>query len=170
MASCATCKSTIMFGGVRDGARRYCNANCHAQDEFVRFAQTIPSGTVQQAAAQIHRGRCPSCQGSGPVEYHVSHRVWSLAVVTQWRARPAVCCRRCANRRKLGDALFSALAGWWGFPWGFLMTPVQIVRNLAGLRFSDPVQSQPSDALLNHVRLVLAQDVLERQQRVAARA
>jgi len=167
MASCATCNSTIMFGGVRDGARRYCNAACHAKDELVRVAQTIPGATVQQAAAQVYRGRCPSCQGSGPVEYHLSHRVWSLAVVTQWSARPAICCRRCANRKKLGDALFSALAGWWGFPWGLLVTPVQIAKNLAGLRFSDPVASHPSNALLNHVRLALAEDVLARQQRGA---
>lgn len=168
MASCATCNSTILFGGVRDGARRYCNETCHGRDEFVRFAQTIPGATVQQAAEQVYRGRCPSCQGSGPVEYHLSHRVWSLLVVTQWADRPAVCCRRCANRRRLADALFCAVLGWWGVPWGLVMTPVQLVKNLAGLRFSQPAMSRPSHDLLEHVRRALAADAIERHQRMAA--
>lgn len=26
----------------------------------------------------------------------------------------------------------SMLFGWWGFPWGFIFTPISIVRNLSG--------------------------------------
>jgi hypothetical protein len=166
MASCATCNTTILFGGVRDGARRYCNQSCYQKDEFVRFAAKIPAATVLQTADQVYRGRCPSCQGTGPVEYHVSHRVWSLLVVTQWVDRPTVCCRRCANRRKLADALFCAVAGWWGFPWGLVLTPVRIVKNLAGLRWSDAVMSRPSNELLGHVRMTLAANAIARHQRM----
>lgn len=166
MASCATCNSTIVFGGVRDGARRYCNQDCYAQDELVRLAKTIPAATVHQAALEIWRGRCPSCRGEGPVEYHVSHRVWSLMVVTQWVDRPDVCCRRCGNRRRLADALFSAAFGWWGFPWGVILTPVKIAKNLAGLRLSGPVMSHPSKELLDHVRMALAADAIARHQRM----
>lgn len=28
--------------------------------------------------------------------------------------------------------LLSLVAGWWGFPWGFIFTPIAVVRNLGG--------------------------------------
>jgi len=28
--------------------------------------------------------------------------------------------------------LLSLIAGWWGFPWGFIHTPIALVRNLSG--------------------------------------
>ena len=52
--------------------------------------------------------------------------------------------------------------GWWGFPWGLLMTPIQIVRNFAGL-FSSPDPDTPSEDMENIVRVMIAQDILEQQ-------
>lgn len=165
MPTCATCKSTILFGGVRDGTRRYCNPTCHGKDELVRIAQQIPGTTVHEAAEQIHRGPCPRCRGSGPVELHTSHRVWSMLVVTQSVDEPVVCCTRCANRRRLRAALFCALLGWWGFPWGLLLTPLQIARNLSGLRSSPQRVGHPSHELLQHVRMALAAQALPHHPR-----
>jgi hypothetical protein len=92
------------------------------------------------------------------VDVHVSYRVWSAAIVTSWSSRPAVSCGGCGTKRKLGDALFSLVLGWWGLPWGVVITPVQIVRNLVGLA-RKPAPGQPSPALENMVRLNMAQSL-----------
>lgn len=79
-------------------------------------------------------GACPKCGKSGsPVDVRVSHRAISLLVVTRWSSHKAVCCRRCHVRALLGNTLITLLLGWWGFPFGLLMTPVQVLRNLYAL-------------------------------------
>ena len=70
-------------------------------------------------------------------------------------------------RARLGDLLFSLLFGWWGFPWGFLMTPVQLARNIAGL-VSSPDTTRPSAQLARMVRLHLAANAIEAQQKQRA--
>jgi hypothetical protein len=60
-------------------------------------------------------------------------------------------------------ALFSLLAGWWGFPWGLILTPVQVIRNVVGMsRAYDPYN--PSPQLEASVRLSLGARLLARQQ------
>ena len=67
--------------------------------------------------------------------------------MTSWSSKPHICCRSCGNKTRMGAALFSLLFGWWGVPWGFIMTPVQVVKNVAGImRGSD--HPGPSDELL----------------------
>jgi len=62
------------------------------------------------------------------------------------RSRPLICCRSCGVKSKLGSTAYSALLGWWGFRWGILITPLQIVRNFGGM-FTAPDPSQPSAKL-----------------------
>jgi hypothetical protein len=52
--------------------------------------------------------------------------------------------------RQLAGAISSLLVGWWGFPWGLIYTPVQIVRNIGALK-NPPDPSRPSDALRKSV-------------------
>jgi hypothetical protein len=47
------------------------------------------------------------------------------------------------------------VAGWWGFPWGLLMTPVQITRNAWKLA-TPPNPAEPSPRLVQDARLQLA--------------
>jgi hypothetical protein len=56
------------------------------------------------------------------------------------------------------------MLGWWGFPFGVIFTPVQIVRNVIGLcRSPDPMQ--PSGQLENMIKLDLGtQMVLASEQ------
>lgn len=155
MATCGYCSTTILFGGKRDGTTKFCNDKCLQQGQLVSIASAIPSDVIKRYTDDVHQGSCPRCDGPGPVDVHISYRVWSAAVVTSWSSRPAVSCNSCGTKRKLSDALFSLLLGWWGLPWGFLITPVQIVRNLIGLvRKSSP--DQPSPALEKMVRLNIA--------------
>lgn len=163
MAKCAYCNSTILFGGARDGDLRFCNSLCLKNGVAVRLAKRIPDEMIQGEVEAIHHGPCPQCSGPGPVDVHVSYRVWSALVMTSWQSRPQLCCPSCGVRNKLGDALFSLVLGWWGVPWGFLITPIQIVRNLAGLAFA-PDPCKPSKALAMIVRTHMAQRFLEERQ------
>jgi hypothetical protein len=65
------------------------------------------------------------------------------------------------------DAIFSFLFGWWGFPWGILVTPVQVVRNIVNL-VKNPDEKKPSETLRNIVRQSIASNLLTEQQKKAA--
>lgn len=58
---------------------------------------------------------------------------------------------------------YCGMLGWWGFPWGFLVTPVQILRNFAGM-VAGPSASQPSAQLEKLVKLNLAHQLLTAPQ------
>jgi hypothetical protein len=167
MAACAYCETSILFGGTREGDLRFCNADCQQKGFVAVVAQQVPDGVVSEQVSRVHQGLCPKCGGSGPVDVHTSYRVWSALLMTSWSSRPHVVCRSCGSRARLGDLLFSLLFGWWGFPWGFVMTPVQLVRNIAGL-VSSPDPTLPSAQLSRIVRLHLAANAIEAQQKQRA--
>jgi hypothetical protein len=157
MASCATCGTTIVFGGKKDGDQRFCDARCQGAATLARAAASIPDDAVREEANAIQRGPCPCCgRRNGPVDLHRTFRVHSALVVTSWSSRARISCRPCATRRRLLDTLYCAALGWWGLPWGLLMTPIQIVRNLAGLFGRDTPLGAASPALMQTVRLQLA--------------
>ena len=155
MASCDYCNSMILFGGRRNGDLRFCNEKCEANGALALAARQLPADHVARELAKVHAGQCPKCGGEGPVDVHTSYKVWSALVMTQWSSNPTVCCRGCGTKQRIGDTVYSAVLGWWGFPWGILMTPVQVTRNVAGF-FGGPDPSSPSPALEKIVRLHLA--------------
>lgn len=165
MARCDYCGTTILFGGVRDGGRRFCNENCHQQGFLLVLADQVPENLVFPYVRQAHEGNCPKCGGPGPIDVHTSYTVWSALVLTSWRSRPEVCCQWCGTKSKIGGALSSALLGWWGLPWGLIITPLQVVRNIGGLFFT-PNPTRPSALLERIVRVNLAAQLVEhdRQQ------
>jgi hypothetical protein len=57
------------------------------------------------------------------------------------------------------DRILSFALGWWGLPWGIVMTAIQCGRNIAAL-FSQPDALRPSQRLQRIVRLGLAEEVL----------
>jgi hypothetical protein len=61
--------------------------------------------------------------------------------------------------------LLSALVGWWGVPFGLVITPVQIIRNLLGLLSSGP-SLEPSAELEKRVRLAIAAQLVEESRQV----
>ena len=155
MASCAACGETILFGGVKDGDLRFCNANCHGKATLVSAAELVPESVAIEFARQIHQGLCPRCQGSGPVEVHTAHWVWSALAFTRWGSQQQVSCRRCAVKTQAGKLALSTVFGWWGFPWGLVFTPVQITRNIIAIA-SPPKSTEPSAKLVQVARVHLA--------------
>ncbi len=133
MAKCDYCGSSILFGGVREGNVRFCNERCYNKGYVLMLSQEIPQDILQHKVNEVRQGLCPKCEGTGPVNVHTSHRVWSALFLTSWSSKPQICCRRCGMKSQIGNAMFSFLFGWWGFPWGFIYTPVQVIRNITGM-------------------------------------
>jgi len=155
MAKCDYCCSTIIFGGKNDVNGRFCNQKCQSRGGLLAISRQLPDATVQDQLLKTHQGRCPRCQGPGPVDVHVSHKVWSALVLTSWSSAPQISCRACGMKSQATGALFSLFLGWWGFPWGLILTPVQIGRNLFGMAHT-PESSHPSPQLEKTVRMSLA--------------
>jgi len=170
MAKCDYCGSTIIFGGKRDANGRFCNQKCQARGTLLAMSRQIPETAVQEQVWKFHQGPCPKCNGSGPVDVHVSHKVWSAIALTQWSSMPQTSCRSCGVKSQVGGALFSLLLGWWGFPWGLLLTPIQIGRNVFGI-IRPPEPAKPSAQLEKIVRMMMAAQASRQPaaQAVAAR-
>lgn len=163
MAACHYCRTTILFGGVKDGSLRYCDDRCWNGAAVLSYAEAVDPAEILRLTAQVHMGQCPRCEGSGPVDVHNAYVVWSLLIITQWRTEPHMCCRSCGVSRQVRATLISLVAGWWGIPWGLVLTPVQIVRNiLAILRPPDPLR--PSEQLERQVRLSVGANILQSVQ------
>jgi hypothetical protein len=126
MAKCDYCGSTVIFGGKREGELRFCNDRCRARGQMLSLSGQLPESSVQQSLWSVHQGNCPKCQGPGPVDVHVSHWVWSALLLTRWSSTPQISCRLCGTRSQLAGAGFSLALGWWGVPWGFIVTPIQV--------------------------------------------
>src|SRR5438477_6863991 len=141
MAKCSYVCTTIIFGGKREGELRFCNDKCKSAGILLIAPQQLPDSVIQSKVWKVHQGNCPRCNGPGPVDVHTSYQVWSALLLTSWKSRPQISCRSCGIRSQLGDAAFCLVLGWWGFPWGLILTPIQICRNLIGVvRGVDPVQ------------------------------
>jgi hypothetical protein len=133
MAKCGYCGSTILIGGLSAGNQRFCNKRCLTNAQVLSLGQRLPANIVDQQVEEVFHGNCPRCRGLGPIDVHKVHRVWSALVLTRWSTAAQLSCRSCATKSQLAGVLFSALLGWWGFPWGLVLTPVQIGRNIAGM-------------------------------------
>lgn len=164
MAKCDYCSSTIIFGGKSDGNGRFCNQRCQGHGRLLALSRKLPEAAVQEQVWKTHQGPCPKCDGPGPVDVHVSHKVWSALVLTSWSSTPQMSCRSCGLKSQLASTVFSLALGWWGFPWGLVLTPVQIGRNLLAMaRPQEP--SKPSAQLEKIVSMTIASNAL--RQRLA---
>jgi len=166
MAQCGYCGTTIIFGGVRDGDQRFCNKRCHQNGYVLRVAQHVPADVLDRQTEEVFRGNCPRCRGLGPIDVHKVHKVWSAILLTTWNSSQQVCCRSCATKSQLGGVLFSLLLGWWGFPWGLILTPVQITRNIVGM-CAGPHPSHPSAELRTLVQVTLGAKIIQASQKAA---
>lgn len=118
---------------------------------------------VEHDGGRSPRRAMSPVRAPGPVDVHKAHQVWSALFFTSWSSEPHVCCRSCGIKKQSGSLLFSVLLGWWGFPWGLIMTPVQISRNIIAMAKA-PHPLRPSPDLEQAVRLNIAARLLEEQQ------
>jgi hypothetical protein len=166
MAKCGYCGSTILIGGVRAGDQRFCNNRCRQSAYILSITKNVPNDVLERNVEEIWRGNCPKCRGLGPVDVHKIYEVWSILVLTRWSTLSQISCRSCGVKRQLGGTLFSLFCGWWGFPWGLILTPVQITRNIAGM-CSGPDTSRPSEDLRKRVLVNLGTQMVASQKGAA---
>ena len=152
MASCSYCDSFMLFGGKTDPTGYYCSTKCQQAGNLLALSAQVPRNQLDRLVDELYHANCPRCGGPGPVDVHKAHRVWSAVFLTSWSSRPTLSCKSCATRRQLGAILFSGLFGWWGFPWGLGVTPLQIGRNIAEM-LGGPKPGAPSALLQKVVRL-----------------
>lgn len=162
MGSCGTCGTMVLFGGQEHSGLKFCSAPCAQQGYVLVLAREVPLENARQLADEIHSGDCPKCAGPGPVDIRNSHQVWSAILLTRWSSHTQIACRRCGAKKQAFAALGSLLLGWWGFPWGLIMTPVQVGRNLFALA-KPHAPTQPSDQLVQHSRRLIAHAHLQQQ-------
>jgi len=164
MAKCDYCGCTIFMGGVRAGQQRFCNKKCASEAYILAASRNISQDSIDRKVEEVWRGNCPKCNGPGPVDVYKSHQVWSAVVLTRWTSNSQVSCRSCATKRQAGALAMSAVFGWWGFPWGLILTPVQVTRNIIGMA-SGPDSSAPSADLKKLIRVHIGSQVVAQQQR-----
>ena len=96
MAKCQTCKKLILWGGVKEDGRRYCNSSCMEQDTIGRLGDRIPDSVIKEEALKLMNGPCPECkQTSRDVELRFSYRAISYLITTTWSKNPVFSCRSC---------------------------------------------------------------------------
>jgi len=158
VASFAYCQATIVFGGKQEGNLRFCNERCLIRGRLLVRSQSLPQGNVDAFVQKLHMGACPQCQGPGPVDVFTAHQVWSALFLTSWKSSAQSSCKSCGTKSQVKALLLSLVLGWWGFPWGLVMTPVQIVRNVRGMmRTPDPLRASPELERLARVQLASQQ-------------
>ena len=137
MPTCDYCGTWILFGGSRDGDLRFCNDACQEAGLEARVAERLPAEILEAEVAKAHASQCPQCGGPGPIDVRTSYRVFSALAFTRWSSRVNIACLSCGRKAKIADTFFCLFLGWWGFPWGLVMTPLQLGRNLWGLTKGD---------------------------------
>jgi hypothetical protein len=136
----------------------FCSDRCLAAGQAAQAASRVDPTLVRQEIENLFNGPCPKCsKQNGPVDIRKSHEVWSAIILTRWSTQVALSCKSCASKRQLGAILFCGFAGWWGFPWGLIVTPIQIVRNTVEL--FTPNAKSPSPSLDRLVRIQLGSQI-----------
>lgn len=147
MSKCAGCGATIVMGGVSEYDQRFCREAC-----VDRWAQSaiVTDDDIAAVAQELFHGRCPDCNGAGPVEVHSSYRIVSFVVFVRRSTIRDVCCGKCGARHALRGMLICGLLGWWSLPFGLLFTPAYLIANAIELFRRKP--RAPSKLLLQFVR------------------
>ena len=149
------CGSFVLFGGVKDGEQRYCSKKCYEADDISRVAKQVPVALVEKFAMALHEGPCPKCNGSGPVDIHESHSVYSAVVYTKYQTKQHLLCKKCALKQQTVDLVGSLIAGWWGIPLGPIVTPGIVIMDVVSMS-RNPGLSGPTNALKQRARMLLA--------------
>lgn len=157
MARCEYCGETILFGGVKDAGKRFCNKRCYTTWRQEVKIVVVHEDEVAHHLLNVFDGDCPVCGGRGPVDIRKAYWIWSFAVLTSWQQTAQLSCKGCGMTSNMKALAFSGLLGWWGIPFGMIVTPIMVVRNVLSILAID--KDAPSEDLESVVRLALAQNV-----------
>jgi hypothetical protein len=160
---CDFCGSSARFSAILDEGQRFCSKSCLRNARLLEVAEDISAEEIQGHAWRIKNSPCPECQqSSSKTEVPKYYRVWSAIVLTEWTKRTHICCHSCARKTNFGSLVFCSLFGWWGVPWGVIITPAQIVANISEM-LSPKADPAPSEELLQAAKLQLAAKLYKRR-------
>ena len=71
------------------------------------------------------------------MDIRYSYRVWSVAILTFSKTHKVVACRPCGHKAQIRSMWFSLGLGWWGIPFGLILTPIQVIRNVIAMLRAD---------------------------------
>lgn len=151
MGRCANCRAFIL-GGRKQGDLRYCNDACLQQGFLAPLADRVAPEIVARNLQATHQQPCPICHGPGPVDLYTSHTAWSIFILTSWCSQPQLSCESCGSAAIRKGMVITALCGWWGIPFGLVVTPWQLLNGARSLA-NRPLPSHPSEALQHLVKL-----------------
>src|SRR5205085_235600 len=153
MANCDYCGAFYRGGAIRDGDYRFCTGPCHQRGQsLTAILADVPEAEVSARIADVHTGPCPRCAKRRNVDIYDSFRTWSALVYTKWETRSHLCCRICARKHQISDLIFCLYAGWWSSPFGLLIGPFQIFRNIREMLHRSSIAG-PSKRLQQRVRM-----------------
>lgn len=160
---CDYCRQSTLLSSVKDAGQTFCSSECLQMARLMEAAVDLDPNDIPARALAIRNGPCPRCGRRGsPVEVRRAYWIWSAVVFTRWGTSAKLCCKGCGNDENLRSMGSSFVLGWWGFPWGILRTPVQVIANVVAIFRRDP--EMPSDELMEAARLELAAELLAAQQ------
>ena len=155
MATCDTCGTTILFGGVKTDGFHFCGKKCASRIALLHSMRAVAQERIDAEADNVFNSTCPVCNGPGPVDLRFSHTITSLLYVTFWKSKPILACAKCGRKKQILGLVHCTFLGWWGIPWGIIRTPFMIGANIKALKAGK--STTPSDALKKHIRVKLAQ-------------
>jgi len=155
-SECDFCGSSARFSAILDEGQRFCSKTCLRNARLLEVSEEIPKETVFQHACEIKESPCPLCNKStSKTEVRHYYRVYSVGILTSWTKKRHICCLSCGRKMNFWSLVFCTLFGWWGVPWGLIITPAQIIANIAEM-FKPRSGSAPSEDLILAARLDLA--------------
>ena len=164
MAHCDYCGAAFRGWGTKHGKYNFCKGTCRDYGAVLDNLNDLSSAEVEAFVEKFRNGLCPSCNKFSDLDFHRSFRVRSMFVYTKWWTESEVSCRGCARKRQLGDLRYCIAFGWWGLPFGPIVTLVQAGRNMIALIRRD-TRSRDID---REAKLVLAARVAEVRRSVGA--
>lgn len=160
MARCGNCGTIVLFGGHSWNEIPFCREECRQAAITASYAEDIPNDIVMLQAMTLRDGDCPICGHPGPNDFHSAWSVISLVIFTFHSKKQIFGCNWCGFFHKLRYTVSTGLLGWWGFPWGFLITPLLEIANL--LAFARGV---PADGPSEELKEMALQQITEELRR-----
>jgi hypothetical protein len=164
MSKCATCGKSIIAGGIKDQGFRFCSKPCHQrQAPFLSKIGQVSEDAVDREMTRVRALRCSRCKRNGEVDMHSSAFVYSMIIMTRFGQNKHLCCKSCALKAQAKDTLSTAALGWWGFPFGLIMTPISLVSNVAQM-VATARRKEPSAAMRLYIKQQVARQLVAQAQ------
>src|SRR5258706_4353758 len=141
MAICDFCGASHRGEHASVGTLRFCTQSCADRGRILQTLDLFPSSAINSYVENTRSGRCAECGAQAPSNIHKSYRVYSVLIYTSWKTLIHYCCQRCGRGHQGSSIVFSGLFGWWGFPFGILLTPWLIFKNIVEMTHRDDTAS-----------------------------